>query len=154
MLQAMNTGHDGSITTIHANTPRDALSRVETLVLTAGVELPLKAIREQIASAIDLVVQVSRLVDGTRRITYVTEVLRMESDVVTMQDIFRAKPIEDDSEIAADAARTACSARCSAPGSCPAFIDKLAGNGVHLPPAFFQTEQRAGGYGSFGRQAS
>ena len=88
MLQAMNTGHDGSMTTIHANTPRDALSRVETLVLTGGVELPLKAIREQIASAFDLVVQVSRLVDGTRRITHVTEVLRMESDVVTMQDIF------------------------------------------------------------------
>ena len=92
MLQAMNTGHDGSLTTIHANTPRDALSRVETLVLTGGVELPLKAIREQIASAFDMVVQVSRLVDGTRRITHITEVLRMESDVVTLQDLFIAKP--------------------------------------------------------------
>ena len=153
MLQAMNTGHDGSITTIHANTPRDALSRVETLVLTAGVELPLKAIREQIASAIDLVVQVSRLVDGTRRLTYVTEVLRMESDVVTMQDIFRAKPVEDDSEVAASGSnRLLGPLQCT--GIIPGFIDKLAGNGVHLPPQFFQTEQRAGGYGSFGRPAS
>ena len=95
MLQAMNTGHDGSLTTIHANTPRDAMSRVETLVLTAGVDLPLRAIREQIAAAFDLIVQVSRLVDGSRRITHITEVLRMESDVVTMQDIFLAKPVED-----------------------------------------------------------
>ncbi len=88
MLQAMNTGHDGSLTTIHANTPRDAMSRVETLVLTAGVDLPLRAIREQSSAAFDLIVQVSRLVDGSRRITHITEVLRMESDVVTMQDIF------------------------------------------------------------------
>ena len=88
MLQAMNTGHDGSLTTIHANTPRDALARLETLVLMAGVDLPLRAIREQISSAFDLIVQVSRLVDGTRRITHITEVLRMESDVVTLQDIF------------------------------------------------------------------
>ena len=95
MLQAMNTGHDGSLTTVHANNPRDALARTETLVLTAGVELPLRAIREQIASAFDLIVQVSRLVDGTRRITHVTEVLRMESDVIALQDIFIAKPVED-----------------------------------------------------------
>src|SRR5205807_6879187 len=93
MLQAMNTGHDGSLTTVHANNPRDALARTETLVLTAGVELPLRAIREQISSAFDLIVQVSRLVDGTRRITHITEVLRMESDVVTLQDIFIAKPV-------------------------------------------------------------
>ena len=86
----MNTGHDGSLTTVHANNPRDALARTETLVLTAGVELPLRAIREQISSAFDLIVQVSRLVDGTRRITHVTEVLRMESDVITLQDIFIA----------------------------------------------------------------
>ncbi len=95
MLQAMNTGHDGSLTTVHANNPRDALARTETLVLTAGVELPLRAIREQISSAFDLIVQVSRLVDGTRRITHVTEVLRMESDVIALQDIFIAKPVED-----------------------------------------------------------
>jgi pilus assembly protein CpaF len=83
MLQAMNTGHEGSLTTIHANSPRDALSRLETLVMTAGVELPHRAIREQISSAFDLLVQISRLVDGSRRITHITEVLRMESDVIT-----------------------------------------------------------------------
>ncbi len=92
MLQAMNTGHDGSLTTIHANSPRDALSRLETLVLTAGVDLPLRAIREQIASAFDLLVQITRLVDGSRRISHITEVLRMESEVITLQDIFHAKP--------------------------------------------------------------
>ncbi|MGZ4416393.1 MAG: CpaF family protein, partial [Gaiellaceae bacterium] len=86
MLQAMNTGHEGSLTTIHANSPRDALSRLETLVLTAGVDLPLRAIREQISSAFDLLIQIARLVDGSRRITHVTEVLRMESDVITLQD--------------------------------------------------------------------
>ena len=91
MLQAMNTGHEGSLTTIHANSPRDALSRLETLVLTAGVDLPLRAIREQIASAFDLLVQITRLVDGSRRVTHVTEVLRMESDVITLQDLFLAK---------------------------------------------------------------
>ena len=83
MLQAMNTGHEGSLTTIHANSPRDALSRLETLVLTAGVDLPLAAIREQISSAFDLLVQITRLVDGSRRISHITEVLRMESDVIT-----------------------------------------------------------------------
>src|SRR6187455_1957656 len=96
MLQAMNTGHEGSLTTIHANSPRDALSRVETLVLTAGVELPLRAIREQIASAFDLLIQISRLVDGSRRVTHITEVLRMESDVITLQDIYIAKPPDED----------------------------------------------------------
>ena len=115
MLQAMNTGHDGSLTTIHANTPRDAMSRVETLVLIAGVDLPLRAIREQIVGAFDLIVQVSRLVDGSRRITHITEVLRMESDIVTMQDIFLAKPVEDPRRPATPAA--ACSARCCPPAS-------------------------------------
>ena len=96
MLQAMNTGHEGSLTTIHANSPRDALSRLETLVLTAGVDLPLRAIREQISSAFDLLVQISRLVDGSRRITHITEVLRMESDVITLQDIFAATPPDEE----------------------------------------------------------
>ncbi|HYZ18969.1 MAG TPA: CpaF family protein, partial [Gaiellaceae bacterium] len=95
MLQAMNTGHEGSLTTIHANSPRDALSRLETLVLTAGVDLPLRAIREQIASAFDLLVQITRLVDGSRRLSHITEVLRMESDVITLQEIFHAKPPEE-----------------------------------------------------------
>jgi pilus assembly protein CpaF len=153
MLQAMNTGHDGSITTIHANTPRDALSRVETLVLTAGVELPLKAIREQIASAIDLVVQVSRLVDGTRRITYVTEVLRMESDVVTMQDIFLAKPVEDSEEMAHAGNRLL--GPLVSTGIKPQFLHKLSSNGVKLPAQFFQLEtDRSPQSQAFRRQAS
>lgn len=88
MLQAMNTGHDGSLTTGHANTPRDMLSRLETMVLMAGMDLPVRAIREQIASAIDLIVQQNRLKDGSRKITQITEVLGMEGDVITMQDIF------------------------------------------------------------------
>ena len=144
MLQAMNTGHDGSLTTIHANTPRDALSRVETLVLTGGVELPLKAIREQIASAFDMVVQVSRLVDGTRRITHITEVLRMESDVVTLQDLFIAKPVEDGDEAAAGATSRLLGPM-RATGIKPQFLGKMGENGVHLPPQFFQLEPERGG---------
>ena len=96
MLQAMNTGHEGSLTTIHANTPRDCLGRLETLVMTAGVELPHRAIREQISSAFDVLVQISRLVDGSRRVTHITEVLRMESDVITLQDLFVAKAPDED----------------------------------------------------------
>src|SRR5213592_1732597 len=132
MLQAMNTGHEGSLTTIHANSPRDALSRLETLVMTAGVELPLRAIREQIASAFDLLVQIVRLVDGSRRISHITEVLRMESETVTLQDIFVAKP---PNEAQAAESRTA---RLLAPLTCtglkPHFNDKLAANGVVLQP--------------------
>jgi pilus assembly protein CpaF len=88
MLQAMNTGHDGSLSTVHANTPRDAIARLETMVLMAGMELPVRAIREQIASAIDVIVQISRLRDGSRRITHVTEVHGMEGQIVTLQDVF------------------------------------------------------------------
>src|SRR3989475_12644093 len=99
MLQAMNTGHEGSLTTIHANSPRDALSRLETLVLTAGVELPLRAIREQVSSAFDLLIQITRLVDGSRRLSHVTEVLRMESEVITLQDIFLARPPDEEAAI-------------------------------------------------------
>jgi pilus assembly protein CpaF len=138
MLQAMNTGHEGSLTTIHANSPRDALSRLETLVLTAGVDLPLRAIREQIASAFDLLVQISRLVDGSRRVTHVTEVLRMESDVITLQDIFVAKP--PDEEAAANR-----SSRLLTPLACtglkPHFLEKMAQNGVSLPPTFFEQDE-------------
>jgi pilus assembly protein CpaF len=89
MLQAMNTGHDGSLTTLHANTPRDALARLETLVLMAGFELPIRAIREQIASAVDAVVQIERMRDGTRKCTSITEVVGMEGDIVTMQELIR-----------------------------------------------------------------
>ena len=88
MLQAMNTGHDGSLSTVHANSPRDALSRVESMVLMTGVEFPMKAVREQLSRAMDLVVQIERFSDGTRRITKVTEIQRMESDTITLQDIF------------------------------------------------------------------
>ncbi len=133
MLQAMNTGHEGSLTTIHANTPRDALSRLETLVLTAGVDLPLRAIREQISSAFDLVVQVSRLVDGSRRVTHITEVLRMESDIVTLQDLFLARP--------AAAESTALLGELLATGLRPHFGQKLATAGVGLPPDAFAGDQ-------------
>ena len=135
MLQAMNTGHEGSLTTIHANSPRDALSRLETLVMTAGVELPHRAIREQIASAFDLLVQISRLVDGSRKITHITEVLRMESDVVTLQDIFVAKPPDEDSP-AHLRGKLLTPLQCS--GLKPHFLDKLAANGVVLPTNFFE----------------
>ena len=137
MLQAMNTGHEGSLTTIHANSPRDALARLETLVLTAGVDLPLRAIREQVASAFDVLVQITRLVDGSRRISHVTEVLRMESDVITLQDIFFSRPPDEE-------AATAQVTRLLSPLSCtglkPHFLEKMAANGVALPAAFFQQE--------------
>src|SRR5215207_1119680 len=138
MLQAMNTGHEGSLTTIHANSPRDALSRLETLVLTAGVDLPLRAIREQISSAFDLLIQISRLVDGSRRITNVTEVLRMESEVVTLQDIFVAKPPEEDSPAAGRTLALMSPLACT--GLKPHFLEKMAASGVALPPTFFERE--------------
>jgi pilus assembly protein CpaF len=134
MLQAMNTGHEGSLTTIHANSPRDALSRLETLVMTAGVELPHRAIREQIASAFDLLVQIQRLVDGSRRITHVSEVLGMESDVVTLQDIFIAKP-PDEGQANSGMHRLLSPLRAS--GLKPHFLEKLAANDVVLRPSFF-----------------
>ena len=134
MLQAMNTGHEGSLTTIHANAPRDALARLETLVLTAGVELPHRAIREQIASAFDLLIQIQRLVDGSRRVTHVSEVLGMESDVVTLQDIFVASPPAEN-EAYATAHRLLTPLRAT--GLKPHFLEKLAANNVVLPPTFF-----------------
>ncbi|HEV2931397.1 MAG TPA: ATPase, T2SS/T4P/T4SS family, partial [Propionibacteriaceae bacterium] len=88
MLQAMNTGHDGSLTTVHANSPRDVLSRLETMVLMAGVDIPVRAIREQISSALNLIVHQARLKDGTRRLTHITEIVGMEGDVITLQDIY------------------------------------------------------------------
>ena len=148
MLQAMNTGHEGSLTTIHANSPRDALSRLETLVLTAGVELPLRAIREQISSAFDLLVQITRLVDGSRRITHVTEVLRMESEVITLQEIFHAKPPDEEEASGSRAIRLL--SPLSSSGLKPNFLDKMAANGVVLQPSFFtkdDTEAPAVGMG-------
>jgi pilus assembly protein CpaF len=130
MLQAMNTGHDGSLTTVHANSARDALHRVEMLVLMAGVELPVKAIREQIAGGFDLLVHIARLVDGSRRITQVTEIAGMEGDVVTLQDLFVAR---------APQTRPAYGAPLLDPlratGLRPGFLDKLKGNGVEMAPS-------------------
>src|SRR5437764_5871246 len=141
MLQAMNTGHEGSLTTIHANSPRDALSRLETLVMTAGVELPHRAIREQIASAFDLLIQISRLVDGSRRITHISEVLGMESDVITLQDVFVAKP-PDEEAAAGGATKLLTELQCT--GLKPHFLEKMHANGVVLPPNFFN--ESATGY--------
>jgi pilus assembly protein CpaF len=133
MLQAMNTGHEGSLTTIHANSPRDAIARLETLVLTGGVELPHRAIREQIASAFDVLVQIVRLVDGSRRISNISEVVGMESDVITLQDLFVATaPTEED---AAWAKRLLTP--LSPTGLKPHFLEKLAANNVLLPADFF-----------------
>ncbi|HWB57038.1 MAG TPA: CpaF family protein [Gaiellaceae bacterium] len=146
MLQAMNTGHEGSLTTIHANSPRDALSRLETLVMTAGVELPHRAIREQISSAFDVLVQISRLVDGSRRVTHITEVLRMESDVITLQDLFLARPPDEDSAVGNRTSRLLSPLQCT--GLKPHFLEKMAANGVLLPPTFF-TPTASGGRPTF-----
>jgi pilus assembly protein CpaF len=124
MLQAMNTGHDGSLTTVHANSARDALHRLEMLVLMAGVELPIKAVREQIAGGFDLLVHIGRLVDGSRRVTQITEISGMEGDVVTVQDLFVASAAEHGSTLLAPLRPTALR---------PGFLAKLAANGVELP---------------------
>jgi pilus assembly protein CpaF len=131
MLQAMNTGHDGSICTIHSNSPRDTLSRVETMVLMGGVDLPMRAIREQVASAVDLVVQQTRLSDGSRRITHITEVERMEGEVITLQDIFVY-----DHSMGFDADGKTLGALRST-GLRPKFMDKLKQNGVTVDPMVF-----------------
>jgi len=137
MLQAMNTGHDGSICTVHANSPRDTLSRVETMVLMAGVDLPVRAIREQVSSAIDLVVHQSRFKDGTRRITHVTEVVGMEGDTITLQDVFVF-----DWAAGYDAEGRA-RGRLMSTGLRPKFLDKLAAAGVHVDPTVFAFERSA-----------
>jgi pilus assembly protein CpaF len=130
MLQAMNTGHDGSLSTIHANTPRDALSRVETMVLMAGYDLPVKAIRQQVASALDLIIQLERLQDGSRRVVSITEVGRMESEVVTLSELFKFK-VE---EVQAD--RTVIG-RLASTGLRPTFLDKFERRGISLPQQLF-----------------
>ncbi|MFZ5755041.1 MAG: CpaF family protein [Bacillota bacterium] len=130
MLQAMNTGHDGSLTTGHANSPRDILSRLETMVLMAGMELPMRAIREQMASAIDLIVQQARLRDGSRKITHITEVVGMEGDVITLQDIFRYENEGYDD-------RGRLKGRFVATGVRPKFMDKLLVAGVSVPEDLF-----------------
>ena len=136
MLQSMNTGHDGSMTTIHANSPREALGRLETLVLTAGTDLPLRAVRDQIAGAIDIVVQLTRLADGTRRVTAITEVTGMEGDVVSTQDLFRAEPDRDSAERGERI--TTLYGPLRATGARPRYVEKLAVSGVSIPPGLLR----------------
>lgn len=131
MLQAMNTGHDGSLTTTHANSPRDTVARLETMVLMSGMELPLRAIRDQISSAIDLIVQQSRLRDGTRKITSITEVIGMEGDVVSMQDLF---VYETDGTVDASGKFVG---KFRATGVRPNCLEKIRGNGVTVNNEWF-----------------
>jgi pilus assembly protein CpaF len=126
MLQAMNTGHDGSLSTIHANSPRDALARVETMVLMAGYDLPLRAIRQQTAAALDLIIQLERVHDGSRKVVAITEVQRMESDVITLQELYRFTS----DGVSADHAVVG---RLTGTGLRPAFLDKFEKRGVKLP---------------------
>ena len=136
MLQAMNTGHDGSMTTAHSNGPRDTLSRIETMTLMAGMELPVRAIREQIASAIDLVVHQERLRDGSRKVVNITEISGMEGDVITMTDIFSFEQtgIEDGKVIG----------RLRPTGLRPKSISQIEASGIHLPPTIFGIGPRRG----------
>ena len=133
MLQAMNTGHDGSLTTVHANSPRDALSRIETMVLMAGYDLPVRAIRGQVSSALDLIMQLERLEDGSRRVTSITEVQRMESDVVTLQDLFTFKQegFTEDGHVRG---------RFVASGFVPKFYDELQRKGLRVDMSIFRED--------------
>jgi pilus assembly protein CpaF len=131
MLQAMNTGHDGSISTVHANTPRDVLSRLETMTLMSGMELTVKAVREQIASAVDLIIHMARLKDGSRRVTQITEVIGMEGDVITMQDLFTfdfRAGMNPQGRFLGELQST---------GLRPKFLDKLADQAINVPPGLF-----------------
>jgi len=132
MLQAMNTGHDGSLCTVHANSPRDALSRVETMVLMSGFDLPMRAIRQQAASALELIVHLERLEDGVRRVTSIAEVQRMESDVITLQDLFRF-------QVDSVASNRSVVGSLTSTGLRPTFVEKFEKRGVELP---------AGGFGA------
>ncbi|MFJ5860719.1 CpaF family protein [Pseudarthrobacter sp. NPDC092439] len=136
MLQAMNTGHDGSLSTVHANSPRDAIARLETLVLMAGMDLPLRAIREQVASAVDLIIQVTRLRDGSRRVTHVTEVQGMEGDIVTLQDVFLfdySAGMDPQGRFLGKPVST---------GIRPRFLDRFAELGISVSPAVFGADMQ------------
>ncbi|MBT3194830.1 MAG: CpaF family protein, partial [Verrucomicrobia bacterium] len=130
MLQAMNTGHDGSLTTVHANAPRDVISRLETMVLMSGMDLPVRAIREQIASAVDMIAHESRLSDGSRKITKITEVMGLEGDQVVMQDIFEFKQtgVDEDGKVEGTFAAT---------GSVPTFLEDIAARGLTMDRSIF-----------------
>jgi pilus assembly protein CpaF len=138
MLQAMNTGHDGSLSTVHANSPRDALARVETMVLMAGYDLPIRAIRQQVSSALDMIVHLERLEDGSRRVTAITEVQRMESDVITLQDIFKFHVDEVSAEGKIVGALRSTGLRL-------ASLSKFERRGVTLPVGLFQDGSVPGG---------
>jgi pilus assembly protein CpaF len=131
MLQAMNTGHDGSLTTIHANTPRDALYRLDTMVAMANLNIPERAIRQQIASAINLIIQVSRMADGSRRVTQISEITGMEGEVISMQDIFvfERDGLRADGKVLGKFKATGVRPRCS---------ERLAAAGTRLSPALFE----------------
>ena len=135
MLQAMNTGHDGSLTTAHANSPRDVLSRLETMVLMAGMELPVRAVRNQVSSAIDLIIQQSRIRDGSRKITYITEVQGMEGDTIILQDLFRY--VQDYIDEGGKSV-----GHYENMGLAPQFMDKFIMNGINLPRSFFVSGRR------------
>jgi pilus assembly protein CpaF len=135
MLQAMNTGHDGSLSTVHANAPRDALARIETMVLMAGFELPIKAIRAQVASALDMIVHLERLEDGSRRVTSITEVQRMESDVITLQELFEFKVEEVTSDRVVMGSLRSTGLR-------PTFLHKFEKHGITLPVSLFSNTRR------------
>ena len=131
MLQAMNTGHDGSITTVHSNGPRDTLSRIETMTMMAGMELPIRAIREQVASALDLIVHLSRLRDGTRRVTHISEVMGMEGEIIVLQDLYLydyGMGVDDNGNFLGHLKST---------GIRPSFAEKLADQGIRLEPELF-----------------
>lgn len=130
MLQAMNTGHDGSLTTVHANTPRDALARIETMAMMANLNLPEKAVRRQIASAVNLVVQISRFNDGTRRVTHLSEITGMEEDIVSMQDVFvfEKRGVSADGRVVGTFTAT---------GIRPKFADRLTASGINVPASWF-----------------
>jgi pilus assembly protein CpaF len=133
MLQAMNTGHDGSLTTLHANSPRDALSRMQTMVMFSGIDIPEKTIKQQISSAVNLIVQVSRLSDGTRRVTYITEIIGMEGDIITLQDIFKWEQVGLDEKNQVIGTHKATGIR-------PKFVDRCKSKGIQLDLSLFNPE--------------
>jgi pilus assembly protein CpaF len=131
MLQAMNTGHDGSLTTCHANTPRDAIARLETMIMMGGFDMPMRAMRTQIANAVDLIVQVNRLQGGPRKVTHITEVVGMEQETIVMQDIFRYQQEGVDE-------RGKAVGNFTATGIRPSFMTRLESSGVRLPTSAFR----------------
>ncbi len=131
MLQAMNTGHAGSMTTLHANSTRDAQARLETMIMMAGMELPIKAMRQQISSAVDMIVQANRLQGGPRKVTSITEVMNMEQDIIVMQDIFRYRQMGIDQNGRAFG-------QFEATGVRPSFMQRMEASGMKLPTNLFQ----------------